>query len=310
MSKSGNEPAQFTSDGSSLNVPTARWVDPGWRILEKSTYVRLDDRGGWDATLDFSFKALTEEGAKHLVENKYNYDVPTETVTLENLATVKADGRILTVDPIAILDRTADPSLPEPFLDDKRVKVIIFPDVGAGDIVRGRVTWHTRQSEFAGRFASAYVHDITKPIYYHRIVIDSPAKLAVQSKAVGAQETIETKGDRVIRTVVFPHSDPKPLLDGADLFDVAPRYEVSTFSSWADVGAIIRAKNEAASQADTEVAATAKKLVDGVSDRRERIRRLYDSTQDTRKRICRRLISSTRYFMRLPSTSISTPLPT
>ncbi len=271
-----SEPSQFTSDGSNFRVDTPKWVDPGWLMLEKSTYVSLDKRGGWDATLEFRYKALTDNGAKALVEGKYNYDASTETVTLDNLATVKADGRALPVDPIAILDRTADPSLPEPFLDDKRVKVIVFPDVGPGDIVRGRITWHVRQSEFAKRFSSTYVHDVTAAIQDHRIVIDAPVGFALQTKAVRAQETIETKGDRVIRTVVFPRSDPKPLVEGANLFDVAPRYEISTFQSWADVGAAIRAKNDTAALPDAAIVAKAKEIVGDVTDRRERIKRLYD----------------------------------
>jgi transglutaminase-like putative cysteine protease len=270
------EPQQYVTDGSALKVSPQKWVDPGWRILEKITTVRFDERGGWDATLEFSYKALTENGAKNLVEDKYNYDSSTESVTLDNVATVKADGRVLPVDPIAILDRTADPTLPEPFLDDKRVKVIVFPDVGPGDIVRGRVTWHVRPTEFAGRFASVYVHNFTQPIEDHRIIVDAPASLALQTKAVGAQETVERKGDRIIRTVVFPPSDPKPLANAADLFDVAPRYEVSTFTSWADVGAVIRDKNDRAAQPDAAVVAKAKELTAGVADRRERIKLLYD----------------------------------
>lgn len=271
-----NEPPQYVNDDSALKVTPPKWVDPGWRILEKTTSVRFDERGGWDATLEFSYKALTESGARNLVEDKYNYDSSSESVTLENLATMKADGRVLPVDPIAILDRTSDPSLPEPFLDDKRVKVVVFPDVGPGDVVRGRVTWHARPTQFAGRFAGVYAHDVTQPIDNHRVVIDAPSGLALQTRVVGAQETVETKAGREIRTVVFPRSDPTPLTDAADLYDVAPRYEVSTFASWADVGAVIKAKNERAAQPDAEIAALAKSLVADAADRRERIKRLYD----------------------------------
>lgn len=267
---------EYASDKAIFQSPAPKWVDPGWRILERRTTVRFDEHGGWDATLEFSHKALTEQGAKALIEDKHNYDSSIESVTLEDLATVKADGRVLPVDPIAILDRTADPTLPEPFLDDKRVKVIVFPDVEPGDIVRGRVTWHTRGSQFAGHFASAYAHDFTQPIDDHRIVIDAPASLALQTHATGAQETVETKAGRVIRTVVFPHTDPRTLTEAADIYDVAPRYEVTTFASWADVSAVIRAKNEAASRPDGEIAALAQKLVADVPDRRERIKRLYE----------------------------------
>lgn len=276
LNKAHNSAAAQANEGLAQKIDAPKWVDPGWVILDKTTYVRLDERGGYDATLEFSKKALTEQGAKALVEDKHNYNPNLESVTLENLATVKADGRVLPVDPIAILDRTADPSLPEPYLDDKRVKVIVFPDVGPGGIVRGRVTWHVRQSEFGRRFAAAYIQSIAQPIQNHRIVIDAPKGLAVQTKAIGASEMVETKGDRVIHTVVFPHRDPAPLVDAGDDFDVSPRYEVSTFRGWAEVARIVRAKNEVASQPDAVVGAKAKELVAGVADRRERVKRLYD----------------------------------
>jgi hypothetical protein len=138
LNKVHDESAQPTAENSAEQSVAPKWTDPGWVILDRATYVRLDQSGGYDATLEFSTKALTESGAKALVEDKHNYDPNRETVTLENFATVKADGSILPVDPIAVLDRTADPTLPEPYLDDKRVKVIVFPDVAPGDVVRGR----------------------------------------------------------------------------------------------------------------------------------------------------------------------------
>jgi transglutaminase-like putative cysteine protease len=271
-----NETAQPTAENSAEQSVAPKWIDPGWVILDKTTYVRLDESGGYDATLEFFKKALTEEGVKALVEDKYNYDPNRETVTLENFATVKADGSILPVDPIAVLDRTADPTLPEPYLDDKRVKVIVFPDVAPGDVVRGRVTWHVRQSEFAERFASTYVQSVTQPIQNHRIVIDAPNNLAVQTKAIGVNETVEVKGDRIIRTVAFPQRDPAPLVDAADDFDVSPRYAISTFPSWDDVATRVREMNVTASQPDGVISAKAKELVAGVADRRERIKRIYD----------------------------------
>jgi hypothetical protein len=273
---SGGEAAQFTTDGATLRLDPPKWVDPGWRILDETTYVRLDERGDYDATLEFSYKALNEQGVKSLIEGKYKYDAHRESLTFENFATVKPDGRILTVDPIAVLDRTADPSLPEPFLDDKRVKVAVFANVEPGDVVRGRVTWHERQSEFAGRFASAYAYNSQQAIDTRRIVVDAPRSLALNTKAIGAEEKVETKGARVIRTVVFPHRDPAGLTDAADNYDAGPRYEISSFSSWADVASIIRAKNATAAQPDAAVIAKAKELVAGVSDKRERIKRVYD----------------------------------
>ncbi len=59
---SGNQ--QSANDAPELGVKPPKWVDPGWRILEKKTTVRFDERGGSDATLDFSYKALTGEGAR------------------------------------------------------------------------------------------------------------------------------------------------------------------------------------------------------------------------------------------------------
>src|ERR1700753_2840726 len=67
-----SEPTPSANDGAALPAAAPEYVDPGWRILTKLTTVRFDERGGWDASLDFSYKALTENGAKALVEDKYN----------------------------------------------------------------------------------------------------------------------------------------------------------------------------------------------------------------------------------------------
>lgn len=90
------------------------WVDPGWRRTVARYVVTFDEQGLSTTVFDFEIQALNEKGAKEIAQQTTAYNSYFDELSASDLATVKADGSVITVDERAIRDQPASAILPHP----------------------------------------------------------------------------------------------------------------------------------------------------------------------------------------------------
>lgn len=251
------------------------WADPGWRETV-SHYDVTFDRAGLSTTVhDFAFKALDEDGARAVALKVISYDSDFEGLEVEDLATVKADGRVIPVDARAVKDQPSSTDIASPYFDERRVKIVAFPSVAAGDSIKGRYRLTGRRARFPGAFADYWTQAADVPPGTMTLTVTGPADMPLHVSARGVEDIAEVAGDRVVHHVTFTQATPRRSRSPADSFDDAQRFEASTFADYADFAGDMRARNAPMAVPDAAVARLAAEVVGDAATDRVRTERLH-----------------------------------
>jgi hypothetical protein len=132
----------------------------------------------------------------------------TETAEIVEAFTRKADGKILQVDRSKIFPQAPPGSPQVPKFTDRKQKVIVFPDVNAGDAVVYTFR-RTGKPFFPGQFFSGSVFQRNLAFEDARMNITLPKAMAAHVFVEGAEHQT-TEGDRTI-THSFLYRNPQPL---------------------------------------------------------------------------------------------------
>jgi TPR repeat protein len=221
----------------------ASWIDPGWRRTIVRYSVTFDESGVSTTVVDFEVLALDPKGAEAVAQKVMSYNSYYGDLTLENLATIKADGRRLGVDARAIRDQPASTDTSSPYFDEERTKIIAYSDVSPGDRIAGRAIYKDKLPRFAGEFAQVWRLPLDQPPEVIELTLDGPASKPLRIAASGVEHEEERRGDRITHHVRFRQDRPRPRAADLDDFDTSRRFEVSTFADYAALAATLSRRN-------------------------------------------------------------------
>src|SRR6266702_8151601 len=222
---------------------TPAWVDPGWRRTVVRYAVTFDERGLSTTVFDFEILALDAKGAATISQRVLPYDSYFNDLTVNNLATLKADGRVIAVDERAILDQPGSSEISSPYFDEKRNRVIAYADVEAGDKIRGRAVYKDKRPRFAGEFERFWGQSLDQPPEVIELTLDGPASKPLRTTARNVEHREERSSDRIIHHVRITHDSPARGAADIGDFDRAPRFEASSFADYAALAAALNARN-------------------------------------------------------------------
>ena len=257
------------------------WADPGWR--ETSSHYDVSfDRAGLSTTVhDFEFKALDGEGAQAIALKVIPYDSTFESLEVEDLVTVKSGGRVIAVDARAVKDQPSSTDVTSPYFDERRVKIVAFPSVAAGDSVKGRYRLTGRRARLPGAFADYWTQASDAPPGTMTLTVAGPADMPLHVSARGVEDLVETVGGRVVHHVTFTQMEPRRSRSPASPFDDARRFEASTFAGYAEFAADMRTRNAPMAVPDPAVAKLAAEVVGDATTDRIKAERLHDWVAST-----------------------------
>ncbi len=227
-----------------------------------------DDRTATDLFTK-RFKILTPSAIALVSQQMETYIDGMETLDTVEAFTEKSDGTRVPVDPANIITR--DAATGNMFTRDQKQRTVIFQDVQVGDTLVLTQRKETRHGLFPGNFFYADVFPRNQPMMSAQIVVEFPADLDVQVKAIGAalSDHVEDIGAIRRHTVTL---GPKPVMlpeaGAVSAIDVDPLLLISTFKSYAELG---RAYADAAlpkAAVTPEIAALANEITKGIDDRR------------------------------------------
>jgi len=135
------------------NAADANPGDPGWRRTAGHYNVTFDERGRSTIVFDFEIQAVDDKGAEAISQQAFRYNSEANELSLSDLATLKADGRLIAVDERAIRDQPASTDSTSAYASKERRRIVPYSHVAAGDKIRGRLIYKSKWADFAGEFA-------------------------------------------------------------------------------------------------------------------------------------------------------------
>ena len=244
------------------------------KALTGDTIVQLD--GSYTTIIHAETLATNESAAHSIAQHRVEYSESMETAEILEAFTRKADGKILEVDRTQIFPQAPPGSLQVPMFNDRKQKVIVFPDVSAEDAVVYTIK-QAHKPPFAEQFffGGVFLRGVAFEDMQANITL--PKAMAAHVEVQGVEHQVEESGERI--THKFRYRNPRPpAAEPAALspWDTEPHYVISTFPDHAAVAAAYRQMAAGKVAVTPRIQALADEITAGTSDRREQAHRIYD----------------------------------
>jgi TPR repeat protein len=257
------------------NSPAA-WIDPGWRRTVVRYAVSFDERGLSTTVLDFEILALDDKGAEAIAQRVLSYNSYFSELAVSDLATVKADGKVIAVDARAIRDQPASADTSSPYFDEMRNRIIAYSDVAPGDKVKGRAVYRDKRPRFAGEFERFWVQPLDQPPEVIELTLEGPASRPLRTSERNVDHSEERSGNRIIHHVRFRQDTPEPSQADIGAFDTARRFEASTFVDYEALAAALNARNAPMAVPDEALRRLAADIVGDAATTAGKVERLHN----------------------------------
>ena len=233
------------------------------------------DGQSWQV-METRLRPLTALGVKALQQNTLSYTAGYQTLAVEAY-TLKKDGRRIDIAPQDMLQGHGETSAPG--FEDTRTLTVVFPNLEVGD----QAVTITRSVQLVPWFPNVFA--VTQ-IFSNAVVVRE-ARLAftargnisdyrIQSSGVTAEPPVTLAG-KTRHVWRFRNERPvKPEAGAVDEVSSQPRVEITNQASYASIGALYSDLFRGRADVTPEISALAQKLTDGVRDRREQARMLYE----------------------------------
>lgn len=231
--------------------------------------------GSYTVTSHAEIKTLNEAGAMQASRITAVYDSETQSVEILEAHTLKKDGSRIPVDVSTIYEQLPpDNSLA---VTSFRVKVLLFPQFAAGDTAVYTVRTKNPKPMFAGEFQYGKYFPRTVAFKNAEVTIKAPKSLPLQVETHDIQFSKEASGDMVIyRWHHAAASDKKAKTAQVSPLDREPRFFVSSFKSYGDLGRAYAAQSEPKAAVTDKIRTLADQITKSATSRREQARLVYE----------------------------------
>lgn len=243
-------------------------------LIDRHTYT-FDAEGRWVGLFEAERKAHDAQAARNGARIDISYQASLRKIETLEAATLKADGRRLPVADDKIIDIAPQVSREVSFYTDTRTRSIVFPNVEAGDSIRYVYRLTTTGLTWPGFSWSPFWRDSARTILSERI-FERPAGMPLGVEQHGGDYRTERVGERVRQ--IFSWRNQKSAPDEAGSTspaDWGPRFVVSTFKSYAEIGDHYANLHATAAAVTPDVAALAAEIVGSTADRAMQARLLF-----------------------------------
>jgi tetratricopeptide (TPR) repeat protein/transglutaminase-like putative cysteine protease len=251
-------------------------VTPVSVLLQTNDIVVAED-GSSVQTVHSELHADNDAGAMRLGQVQVGFNTGRQDLQIVDAYTLKPDGTKLPVDTSAIYVRLPQDDANEGMVTDQRVKVIIFPQMAAGDTAVYTAKIINSKPIFPGIFTYGQAFSPSSPVKEVRDSITAPKDMNLRTETHDIDFKSEDHGGTV--TYRWHYSSPTArATPDAEVspMDLMPRYFASNFKDYAELGRAYQTVAGPKIAVTPKVAALADKLTAGVSDPREQTRKLYE----------------------------------
>ena len=229
----------------------------------------VDPEGNQTTTLHVEKHATNESAAHNIAQYTLEFSESMETAEILEAFTRKADGKILEVDRTQIFPQAPPGSPQVPKFTDRKQKVVVFPNVAAGDTVVYTIK-RTSKPFFPGQFFSGGFFQRELAFEDAQINVTLPKAMAAHVEVQGVEHRV-TEGEQTT-THSFLYRNPRPPMaeaTGLSAWDTDPRFIISTFADYAAVSTAHRQLAAGKAAVTPRIQALADEITADTTDRRE-----------------------------------------
>lgn len=249
-----------------------------FELIESDVRFEADGTGQRDLTI--RVRIQSESAVRQFGLLVYPFASSFESLDVVYVRVRRPDGTVLETPPSDVQELDSAVSREAPMYTDEREKHIAVKSLAVGDVLEGQLRWTVHEPMARGHFWYDDSYFKAGICLKEIIQFDVPANVSVKLRHVGPDPAVREEGGR--RVYVFTSSNLKTAEEskipdweknaqGAALPDI----ELSSFSSWADVGAWYSALQQPKTVVTPEIRAKAEELTNGKSSDDERLRAIY-----------------------------------
>lgn len=221
--------------------------------------------------------ASNDLAARNLGQVAFVFSESLDKLEILEARTIKASGEKLDVQPDAIRTELMPGAGRFPAFNDLRRKVVIFPDVAAGDSIFYKVRVTRAKPLFPGYFMGGVVFSPTEYIEHGSQTVRLPAGSKVRMVSYGV--TVDQRSEPGGEVLTWDYANTNPIKKdrgAVSEFDRYDRVQVSTFPDWQTLSRTYAAIALPKIEVTPEIQAKADEITAGASSKREEVERLYN----------------------------------
>jgi tetratricopeptide (TPR) repeat protein/transglutaminase-like putative cysteine protease len=245
-----------------------------------ATKIRFENDGTGERDYVARIRVQSDAGVQALGELTFGYNSANEQMNVQYVRVRKSDGTVVTADPSAVKEMTADVERDAPVYTDYKEKHITVPSLKPGDTLEYEIDTRLATPFAPGEFwyAQNFLHGAI--ILDESLEVNLPDGRAVKLAAPGNEYQTSRSAGRVIYTwkhseLTHP-SDDDQKKQAQDSKPKPPDVQFTTFKSWGDVAQWYAKLEQGRSDPTPEIRVKVAELTQGKSTDLEKIQALYD----------------------------------
>jgi transglutaminase-like putative cysteine protease len=252
-------------------------TDPGLVIDKEIQHYVVEPDGSFTKTVDYAVTIAQQRAVQEHSQFYISYNKSLDDVVTVAAWNQKPDGRRVPVQPAQIRDQQEAASTDAPMFQDTRVKVVVFPEVAAGDqlVLHYVVRRHTPL--FPGHF-----EDLSAPQFYQykqfELVYDMPESMALYGDAAGfvPMPADDPPGRVRYRWRYVAGDNQRIEADSVSYLDYGKRLAVSSFADYAAFARAFRGIAAGKAERNETITALAREVTAGLTNPRAKALALSD----------------------------------
>lgn len=281
---STNPPAPVTSSANIRNqtetATTTKVPDVSKEALvvdQLHTRIRMESDGTGVRDTTARIRVLSEAGVKAMAVLSFTYSASNEQIDIGYVRVKKSDGSVVATPEYNAQEMPADVSREAPMYSDIHQKQVAVRGLGVGDTLEYQVTQRILKPEVADQFWFEYSFEKSGVVLEEQLDLDLPADKAVIVASADAQPTITSgSGRKLYHWSSSNLSHPDPEAPPKSLKHLKPSVQVTTFSSWEQVGAWYQSLQRESLVVSPAIQARADTLTRGLTNEDDKIRAIFD----------------------------------
>lgn len=277
------------TSGASASIQSSATSKPSTADYSKEPYVfefietdvRYEPDGKGQRDLSLRVRIQSESAVHEFGLLTYSFASRFETLDVVFVRVHQPDGMVLETPISDVQEIDSAVSREAPMYTDQREKHIAVKSLAVGDTLEAHLRWTMTEPLAPGHFWYADSYFTAGICLQETIKFDLPADLPAKLRNSDPQPSVQVAGGRRIYT--FTHSNLKHAeesktpdweknSDGAPL----PDLELSSFTSWAEVGAWYNSLQQPKIEVTPEIRAKAEELTKGKTSDDEKLHAIYD----------------------------------
>jgi Domain of Unknown Function with PDB structure (DUF3857)/Transglutaminase-like superfamily len=241
------------------------------------TRIRMESDGTGTRETTTSVRILADAGVKAMAVLEFTYTASNQQVDIDYVRVKKPDGTVIVTPDYNTQDMPADVSRLAPMYSDIHEKHVAVKALGVGDILEFQTTLRTLKPEVPGQFWLEYSFEKNLIMLDEQLDLDLPADKAATVASADVQPSVTaSNGRKLYHWASSNLSRPDPDAPPKSTKHVKPSVQVTTFTSWDQVGAWYQSLQQSSLVVTPAIQTKAAALTAGLTSDEDKVRAIFN----------------------------------